>query len=127
MVNEESRDLKISEAKFFPEPNAIFRENKSFGNEYWRGWVFNGLSVIASAAIYDDGREWLHVSFSRRNKMPSYADLQLVKREFIGNDKKAIMVFPEQENYVNIHPNCLHLWYSAEVPIPEFSQGVGTI
>ena len=40
----------------------------------------------------------------------------------IGNDKKAIMVFPEEENYVNIHPNCLHLWYSAENPIPEFSQ-----
>ena len=59
--------------------------------------------------------------------MPTYADLQLVKSEFIGNDKKAIMVFPEEENYVNIHPNCLHLWYSAENPIPEFSEGKGTI
>ena len=121
------RDLKISEAKFFPKPNMIFKENKNFSNEYWKGWIFNGLSVIVSAAIYDDGKEWLHVSFSRKSKMPTYADLQLVKREFIGSDKKAIMVFPEQGNYVNIHPNCLHLWYSAEAPVPEFSQGMGTI
>lgn len=120
------KDVKISEAKFFPKPNAIFKENKLFSNEYWRGWQFNGLSVIASVAIYDDGREWLHVSFSRERKIPTYADLQFVKREFIGNEKKAIMIFPEQENYVNIHKNCLHLWYSAENPLPEFSD-MGTI
>lgn len=121
------KDLKISETKFFPKPNAIFKEVKNFSNDYWKGWGFNGLLVVASAAIMQDGKEWLHISFSRKSKMPTYADLQLVKREFIGNDKKAIMVFPEEKNYVNIHPNCLHLWYSAENPIPEFSEGKGTI
>lgn len=121
------KDLKISETKFFPKPNAIFKEVKKFSNDYWKGWGFNGLFVVASAAIMQDGKEWLHISFSRKSKMPTYADLQLVKREFIGNDKKAIMVFPKEENYVNIHPNCLHLWYSAENPIPEFSEGKGTI
>ena len=120
-------DVKKTEAKFFPKPNPIFKENKNFSNEYWSGWIFNGLSVIASVGIMDDGKEWLHVSFSRNRKLPSYADLQLVKREFIGNDKKAVMVFPEQENYVNIHPNCLHLWYTADNPLPEFSSGTGTI
>ena len=28
------KDLKISEASFFPEPNEIFKENKNFSNEY---------------------------------------------------------------------------------------------
>lgn len=123
----EIKDLKISEAKFFPKPNAIFKENKIFSNEFLKGWIFNGLQVIASVAIFDDGREWLHVSFSRKNKMPTYDDLQLVKREFIGNDKKAVMIFPETKYYVNIHPNCLHLWYSADNPLPEFSAGTGTV
>lgn len=121
------KDLKINEATFFPKPNPIFREIKNFSNEYMKGWLFNGLAVIASAGIMADGLEWLHVSFSRERKMPTYKDLQLVKREFIGNDKKALMVFPEQENYVNLHPNCLHLWYSPHNPIPEFSMGLGTI
>ena len=121
------KDLKISEASFFPEPNEMFKENKTFSNEYCKIWTFNGLSVIASVRIMADGLEWLHVSFSRARKMPTYTDLQLVKRNFIGADKKAIMIFPEQENYVNLHPNCLHLWYSAQNPIPEFSMGLGTI
>ena len=121
------KDLKISEASFFPEPNEIFKENKIFSNEYCKAWTFNGLAVIASVRIMADGLEWLHVSFSRARKMPTYTDLQLVKRNFIGADKKAIMVFPEQEYYVNLHPNCLHLWYSAQNPVPEFSMGLGTI
>lgn len=126
----EMRDLKIEEATFFPKPNAMFKECKPLEKMMGgvcRGWEFNGLQVIASAAIMQDGREWLHVSFSRARKLPSYADLQLVKREFIGNDKKAVMVFPEEENYVNIHKHCLHLWYSADNPIPEFSGGSGSI
>ena len=119
-------DVKIADAKFFPHPNKIFMESSLVENEYWKGWKFNGLSVIASVGKYN-GVEWLHVSFSRRSRMPTYDDLQLVKREFIGNNKKAVMVFPEEKNYVNIHPNCLHLWYSAENPIPEFSMGLGMI
>lgn len=121
------RDIKISEAKFFPKPNPIFKFCAVVQNEYWQSWTFNGLIVIASAGIMEDGKEWLHVSFSRRNRLPTYADLQLVKKEFIGEDKKAVMVFPEKKNYVNINPYCLHLWYSEENPLPEFSGGSGTI
>lgn len=120
------RDLKIEEATYFPCPNKIFHEVKGrtevFGG-VCKAWEFNGLLVMASAGIMNDNKEWLHVSFSRKSKMPTYSDLQLVKREFIGNDKKAIMVFPEQENYVNISPHCLHLWYCKDNPVPEFSEG----
>lgn len=121
------KDIRIADAKFFPKPNAIFREVENFSNGFWKGWTFNGLLVVVSAGVMQDGKEWLHVSFSRKSKMPTYADLQLVKREFIGRDKKAVMVFPEEKNYVNIHPNCLHLWYCEDNPLPEFSGGLGTI
>lgn len=120
------KDLLIEEATFFPKPNAIFKECKEWEKETHgvsKAWEFNGLLVMASVGIMQDNREWLHVSFSRQSKMPTYADLQLVKREFFGKDKKAIMVFPEEENYVNVHKYCLHLWYSPENPLPEFSVG----
>lgn len=118
------KGLKITEAKFFPKPNAIFKEVGNYEKMtkgYGKAWRFNGLQVIATSSIMPDGREWLHVSFSRERKMPSYADLQLVKREFIGEDKKAVMVFPDKAHYVNLHKYCLHLFYSAENPLPEFS------
>lgn len=120
------RDVRWDEASFFPEPSPMFREDEGWREMtggYMRAWEWNGLKVIASVGIQSDGREWLHVSFSRARRLPSYADLKLVKREFIGDDKKAVMVFPERENYVDIHPYCLHLWHCADNPLPEFSYG----
>lgn len=84
---------------------------------------FNGLHVIVSPARYE-GTEWLHVSFSRKSRIPDYKDIQLVRKDFIGTDKKSIMVFPNEEHYVNIAKYCLHLWYSAENPIPDFDADI---
>ena len=85
----------------------------------------NGLVIISSIAKEADGRQWLHVSFSRKNRMPEYKDIQTVKRDFIGEEYKAIMVFPEKKHYVNMHKYCLHLFscVSHDSPIPEFSKG----
>lgn len=94
-------------------------------DDYADVYHYNGLNVIVSAEIKSDGLEWLHVSFSRTSRIPDYKDIQMVKRDFIGNDKKAIMVFPDEDHYVNNHPYCLHLWYSADNPLPEFSTMIG--
>ena len=94
------------------------------------GYMFrsdNGVSVIISGS-WEDGEKWLHVSLARKHKMPSYEDIAIVKRAFIGDDKKAIMVFPERKYHVNIHNFCLHLWHCVDGDeLPEFSHGLGTI
>ena len=130
---ESMKDIKIMDAAYFPQPQAIYRElpiARTMGAnaaEYMRAWEYNGLMIIASAGEYDDGKEWLHVSVSRKSRVPSYDDLTRIKRDFIGDDKKAVLVLPEKKNHVNIHDYCLHLFYSAENPLPEFSAGMGTI
>lgn len=125
------KDIKIKEAEYFPSPQKMWRRLPSaFGaesEEYMRAWTFDGLIVIASVGEYQDGKQWLHVSFSRRSKIPSYEDMQRVKRDFFGEDKKAVLVLPEKENYVNINKNCLHLFYCKDNPLPEFSGGTGSI
>ena len=126
------KDIKIKEASFFPEPQKMWKELPTDrlgkeATEYMKAWIFDGLMVIASCGEYEDGKEWLHISFSRKSRIPSYDDMQRVKRDFIGEDKKAVFVLPEKENYVNIHKNCLHLFYSKENPLPEFSNGTGSI
>ena len=127
------KDIKITDAAYFPKPQAIYKElplaNAMGTNaaEYMRAWEHNGLMIIASAGEYYDGREWLHVSVSRKSRVPSYDELIRIKRDFIGDDKKAVLVLPEKKNHVNIHDYCLHLFYSAENPLPEFSAGMGTI
>ena len=119
--------VKISEAQFFPKLPSYWKQTKvsiynilsKDASEYIRSYDFNGLHVIASPAKYK-GVEWLHVSFSRKSRIPDYKDIQLVRKDFIGTDKKSIMVSPDEAHYVNIAKYCLHLWYSAANPIPDF-------
>ena len=109
------RDIKITDAAYFPRPQAMYKEvpmNKIMGTE---------------AGEYDDGKEWLHVSVSRKSKLPTYEELTRIKRDFIGDDKKAVFVLPEKEKHINLHNYCLHLFYSAENPLPDFTAGIGSI
>lgn len=123
------RDIKIKDAVFFPRPQAIYKElpiERVMGRgsaEFMKAWEFNGLMILASAGEYDDGNEWLHVSVSRKSRIPTYDELTRIKRDFIGDDKKAVMVLPEKKNHINIAETCLHLFYSAKNQLPEFSNG----
>lgn len=89
--------------------------------------TLNGLFVIQSEAVEADGNVWLHTSFSRKSRMPTYEDMAMVKRIFIGDGQKAVMVFPDKAHHVNIHPFCLHFFTPLyHEPLPEFSLG-GTL
>jgi len=80
----------------------------------------DGLAVIASGAVEQDGRRWLHVSCSRATQLPSWQDLRDVKELFCGPERAA--------KHVNIHPHCLHLWCCLEGDVlPDFTQGGNTI
>jgi hypothetical protein len=87
----------------------------------------NGLRVIVSCADYEDGREWMHISMSRKDRMPTYDDMKFVKNTF-AEKRFAYQVFPPPSDNVNIHQFCLHLWVplTGELPIPNFGSG-GTI
>lgn len=83
----------------------------------------SGLYVLADITKKDDGKLWLHVSFSRKSRIPCYQDITQIKDLFM-RDLVAIQIFPRPENHVNIHPNCLHLWACEDQAlIPEMSKG----
>ena len=82
----------------------------------------SGLVVCCSAAKYQDGRRWLHVSLSRRGRLPDWEDVKLVKDVVIGQERTALQVLPPKSKYVNQHPFCLHLWYCLDGDVvPDFS------
>lgn len=86
------------------------------------------LKVIISGAVELDGKKWIHVSLSRKSRVPTYAEIAIVKRIFIGRDKKAVQVFAPESQHVNIHPYCLHLWHCVDGdPLPDFTHGKRTI
>ena len=81
----------------------------------------DGVRVLISARVERDQKRWLHVSLSRRNRLPTWADLRIVKKVFVGRDRLAVQVFPRDADYVNIHPYVLHLWSCLDGdPVPDF-------
>jgi hypothetical protein len=99
---------------------------QKFGPEgmIWERLFGNPLRVIETIADKEDGRNWLHVSVSKRNKkIPSYDELAEVRRIFIGKDRECYMVWPPNDRYVNLHPAVLHLYCCLDEPhgvLPHF-------
>jgi hypothetical protein len=101
-----------------------WHESEALGN----GGVYlstSGLRVIAEVEFVRNELQeyslWLHVSFSRRDRVPSYEELTHVKRVFVGDDLKAIMVLPAKAEHYNHHEHCLHLYAPlGRDPLPDF-------
>lgn len=88
----------------------------------------NGLAAILSIAVYGDGKRWVHLSLSRHNRIPDWLDLNMVRDEMLGKDRKALMVLAPESEHVNIHQYCHHLWHClGEDPLPDFTMGSGSL
>jgi hypothetical protein len=88
------------------------------------------LLVIVDISRKIDGRFWRHVSFSYRDRTPDYCTITDMKRLFVGENRKAVMIFPAKSLHVNLHEHCLHLWACEDDEgfVPEMSDilaGVG--
>jgi hypothetical protein len=72
--------------------------------------IFKGVRVLISKSTMENRGEWLHVSCSLPDRLPTWEEMKEVKNKFIGPDKVAVQVFPRESDFVNLHPYCLHLW-----------------
>lgn len=88
-------------------------------------------SNISFFCIVSDGNEeipWEHVSARARRlngqgkwheRVPNWDELCFLKDLFWQPDEVVVQYHPKKENYVNIHPNVLHLWrFKGEMPTP---------
>ena len=76
--------------------------------------IHGALMVIAS-----DGGGWEHVSvhsfsgLSQELYTPYWEEMCFIKDLFWDIGDVVIQYHPSKENYVNVHPNTLHLWRQA--------------
>lgn len=56
----------------------------------------------------DDGH--YHLSISHKSRYPAWDEIKAAREEHLPMDKTFAMYFPPSEEYVNVHPNCFHLW-----------------
>lgn len=61
---------------------------------------------------------WEHVSVSRRNRCPNWAEMSHVKSLFFKEDETVMQLHVPASDHVNDHPYCLHLWRPTQQEIP---------
>jgi hypothetical protein len=71
------------------------------------------LRVIASQGLL-----WDHVSVSLPTRCPTWQEMCHVKDLFFHDHETVIQFHPAKKDYVNFHPNCLHLWRPQQETIP---------
>jgi hypothetical protein len=87
------------------------------------------VRVILSASIELDGRAWLHLSISTRERIPNWQEIGHAKRTFLG-DREAYQVIPPKARYVNINERVLHVFAlldEAATALPDFTRGTGSL
>ena len=74
------------------------------------------FTVIAS-----DGMNWDHVSVSLPKRCPNWEEMCYIKSLFWEPDECVIQYHPPEEEYVNNHDNCLHMWkpQNVDIPVPD--------
>lgn len=92
--------------------------DESYGN--------NGYFLIKSVkfkrefrCVVSDGLQWEHVSVSLPNRSPTWSEMCFIKDKFWDKTDCVIQYHPAEEDYVNYHPYCLHLWRPMGLSIPK--------
>lgn len=77
----------------------------------------NGRELFVIAA---SGEGWDHVSVSRPNRPPTWAEMDQIKRMFFGDDEVVMQLHVAAKDHISVHHNCLHLWrpLDASIPLP---------
>ena len=54
--------------------------------------------------------QWKHVSISHPRRYPTWDEILDARYVFFDEDAEVFQVLPPKQEYVNLHPNCFHLW-----------------
>lgn len=108
--------------KFRKIEKEIFIAGCKLGNELSKG---NGIFEVRVGGKWfrchaSDGGGWEHVSVVplSGNNVPTWKEMCVIKDMFFEEDEAVMQLHPKKSDYVNIHPNCLHLWKPTGVELP---------
>ncbi len=101
-----------------------YRSDEGYGNNGMFSIPSRKISASRRCATFlwtviaSDGAGWEHVSISHAVHVPSWAVMCRLKDLFWDAEDCVMQLHPEKSQYVNLHPNCLHLWRPVGIDIP---------
>ena len=95
------------------QPRLVITDTSIDGGKEWAS-LSSTRKTQQAFIVFSWGGGWDHVSVSFNNRVPTWDEMAEVKRMFFHDNETVIQFHPRTEEYVNYHPNCLHLWRSQE-------------
>lgn len=95
-----------------------FALHGEWGDEYNGAAYFTTRRGVRLAVLFTNGGGWEHVSVSHRARVPTWDEMCEVRDAWWPDDAWVMQLHPPVSEYVNFHPNCLHLWRPTEDRIP---------
>lgn len=85
----------------------------SYGNNgaFW-------VMLKRAQKVFVIASDWDHVSVSRQDRVPTWDEMCQIKALFWDGNDCVIQFHPPESDYINNHPNCLHLWRSTAQEMP---------
>ena len=74
------------------------------------------LKIVSSG--HDTEYGWEHVSVSIEHRTPNWQEMCWIKDQFWNEDECVVQYHPPKRDYINCHPNCLHLFRPINVALP---------
>ena len=75
-------------------------------------------AILRCIAATGDG--WDHLSVSTKDRTPSWAEMEFVKRVFFKDTETAMQLHVPPKDHINVHDYVLHLWrpHNKKIPLP---------
>lgn len=81
--------------------------------------------ILISELVEKDNMTYAHFSMAKKKGHMCYKDLVWLKKHLIGPDWPAVMVLPPEQEHINLHTECLHLWVCLDQdPLPDFRRSI---
>ena len=108
--------INLNELNKWRIPHADY-DNGSKGGAFLVPYPLSGVDLRCIASV---GGGWDHVSVSRPDRTPSWAEMDYVKKTFFHADEIAMQLHVAERDHINVHPYCLHLWrpHKDSIPLP---------
>jgi len=104
------------------DPRCPFKQNEKNSPDFGAFWLPPKIGNRQLLVIASNGEGWEHVSVSVRQggrvHTPTWEEMAHVKSIFWDDEDCVIEYHPPRSEYVNFHPNVLHLWRPIDVPFP---------
>lgn len=74
------------------------------------GYYYDSDSNKNLNFIFSKQMGWEHLSVSMPSRTPTWDQMCKMKDIFWNDDETCVEYHPSKEQYVNMHPHCLHIW-----------------